>query len=733
MTKEIHINMKRLLVCAVIFVFIMSLVGAGVLMQKPRVLANEITISNPRMIEDSTMSSGQKVTWDCVWFGDYPQTEVITTEMLENSSNHIQRYEKLGAVSWYSLFAEHALVSDALYEKLQKSASWDENDDTTIDGIRYHRITKEDAQHVTKLENSTLCYRWSDDITYHYFKYEPIKWRVLSVDDSYMLLLSDVILDCQAFYMASSYPAQWSDSTIRSWLNGYEAKENAYWLDYTSDNFIDRAFNATEQAMVKNTELKNVGNLQYTSGPPTMKDTVDKIFLLSESEVYTDTAVSYGFTESRSVYDEARISYSSIYAKAMGTYLIANDWWLRSQGGISSFKAHVSEYGEVSSNGTKQDFTENMGIRPALYLDVNANDLYSYAGVVCSDGTDTEVGGIIKPSHNHSYNGEWKYDNDEHWKSCECGAIDMMEEHVWDEGSITKEATATDKGEMLFTCNICKMTKTEDIPLLEEKPGDLVNEKVDIRYMNIAEIDNLFYCGEAITPSVTMTGDKGKLLEGRDYSVCYENNINVGEAKIIIQGCGEYIGKRIITFQIAPFDASELSTTLKGKDGQIYRATYNKKAIKLKTAFKIATTNNGKKVYLQPKEGIDYSVRFQNNKKIGTASIIYTFKGNYQGTLTKNFQIVPPKTKVTSVKKRGSKIVLKWKKISSCDRYEVYRANAKNGTYNKIATVKGKKKCTYTDKKAKKGKKYYYKVKTCKKVKGKIYKSDFSNVKKGKR
>ncbi len=270
---------------------------------------------------------------------------------------------------------------------------------------------------------------------------------------------------------------------------------------------------------------------------------------------------------------------------------------------------------------------------------------------------------------------------------------------------------------------------TENDELVE----DIQAQVVPMQKTTVVAIPDQVYCGQAITPTFSISYNGITLVAGQDYTSTYQNNVNVGTAKVTIQGCGKYKGTKILTFDIAPFDASKLSTTLKGKDGQIYRATYTKKPIKLKTAFKIATINNGKKVYLQPKEGIDYSVRFQNNKKIGTASIIYTFKGNYQGTLTKKFQIVPPKTKVTSVKKRGSKIVLKWKKVSSCDRYEVYRATAKNGTYNKIATVKGKKKCTYTDKKAKKGKKYYYKVKACKKVKGKVYKSDFSNVKKGKR
>ena len=34
-------------------------------------------LSDPRIEKDSSMKAGQKVTWDCVWFGSYPQAEVV--------------------------------------------------------------------------------------------------------------------------------------------------------------------------------------------------------------------------------------------------------------------------------------------------------------------------------------------------------------------------------------------------------------------------------------------------------------------------------------------------------------------------------------------------------------------------------------------------------------------------------------------------------------------------------
>lgn len=64
--------------------------------------------------------------------------------------------------------------------------------------------------------------------------------------------------------------------------------------------------------------------------------------------------------------------------------------------------------------------------------------------------------------------------------------------------------------------------------------------------------------------------------------------------------------------------------------------------------------------------------------------------------------------KIASLKnsKKGQ-VVVKYNKVNSAKQYVIYRAEKKNGTYKKLGTSK---KTSYTDKKAKKGKTYYYKV-----------------------
>ena len=55
----------------------------------------------------------------------------------------------------------------------------------------------------------------------------------------------------------------------------------------------------------------------------------------------------------------------------------------------------------------------------------------------------------------------------------------------------------------------------------------------------------------------------------------------------------------------------------------------------------------------------------------------------------------------------AKKITVKWSSVTGAKNYVVYRATKKNGKYTKIGTTSS---CDFTDKKAAKGKTYYYKV-----------------------
>lgn len=74
-------------------------------------------------------------------------------------------------------------------------------------------------------------------------------------------------------------------------------------------------------------------------------------------------------------------------------------------------------------------------------------------------------------------------------------------------------------------------------------------------------------------------------------------------------------------------------------------------------------------------------------------------------------------------------ITVKWKKVKKADGYQIYRATSKKGKYKKIKTVKKASTVTYTNKKLKAGKKYYYKVRAYQKKGKKTRYSKFSAIK----
>lgn len=377
-----HINLSRLTAFILSVAMLAGFCPQGVSLADipitlPKVNAAE-NISNPRIVKDSSMDAGQKVTWDCVYFGNYPQSEITSKD-------------------------------GSIYNTLKNATGWDENNDITIGGTKYRRLKGEDATFAIGEDADTdECYDWNGDYkTYHYFKYEPIKWRVLNRNGNDAFLLADIALDDQK-YNTNYEDVTWETSSMRSWLNGYGASMNQPKADYSRKNFINSAFTSTQRNIIKTTGVVNNNNIDY--GTTGGKNTSDKVFLLSESEVYnTDTAAGYGFAKGYSTYDEARRSRCSTYAYAMGTWRYYHDtdaeytkyngnvwWWLRSSGDDSSSATGVIDYGWVDGSG--RNVHRNVhGVRPALHLNLSSSNLYSYAGTVCSDAMKSGESGTNNP------------------------------------------------------------------------------------------------------------------------------------------------------------------------------------------------------------------------------------------------------------------------------------------------------------------------------------------------
>uniref|UniRef100_UPI003FF082D6 protein kinase domain-containing protein n=1 Tax=Anaerobutyricum hallii TaxID=39488 RepID=UPI003FF082D6 len=264
-------------------------------------------LHNPKIENDPFVKSGKKVIWDCLWFGKYPQKQITQED-------------------------------GAIYSVLKNEINWDLNNDVIINGSKYH-----------KTENN-------------YFKYEPIKWRVLHYENSEAFLLADAILDSQPYH-SENEEIDWEKSSIRAWLN---------------NEFINKAFSNEENKAINTVELINKDNSKY--GTQGGKNTSDKLFLLSLSEVdETEESKEYGFWDKKT-----RKCKNDNFSEE--TYF----WWLRSPGNSSHDAAGVYYYGWVFGYG--YDVQEPAGgIRPALYLNLSSSDFFSYAGTISSEGTEDAV------------------------------------------------------------------------------------------------------------------------------------------------------------------------------------------------------------------------------------------------------------------------------------------------------------------------------------------------------
>lgn len=98
----------------------------------------------------------------------------------------------------------------------------------------------------------------------------------------------------------------------------------------------------------------------------------------------------------------------------------------------------------------------------------------------------------------------------------------------------------------------------------------------------------------------------------------------------------------------------------------------------------------------------------------------------------KEIQIAKPSRVVKLKIKKSSKrsVKISWKKQKNASGYEVYRSTKKNKSFKKITTLKKAGKVIYVNKKLKKGKTYYYKVRAYKVVSGKKVYGKFSTIKK---
>lgn len=239
----------------------------------------------------------------------------------------------------------------------------------------------------------------------------------------------------------------------------------------------------------------------------------------------------------------------------------------------------------------------------------------------------------------------------------------------------------------------------------------------DFTKASVDDINDYVYNGSDITPEVKVTYENRVLKKGEDYNVTYLNNLKVGTATVEINGIGAYSGTLTKTFKIIE------NSFLKAQVDDIKNYVYNRNNI----------TPEVKVIYENKvlKKGEDYSVTYQNNLKVGTATAVINGIGGYSGKITKNFEIWPKGTTISKLSKDKNKTKVTWKKQKAeTTGYEIkYSTNKNFKSGNKTVKINKNKTTSATIKKLKSKKKYYVKIRTYKFVNGRKYYSDWSKAK----
>ena len=123
---------------------------------------------------------------------------------------------------------------------------------------------------------------------------------------------------------------------------------------------------------------------------------------------------------------------------------------------------------------------------------------------------------------------------------------------------------------------------------------------------------------------------------------------------------------------------------------------------------------------------MDYTVQYINNRRIGTATITITGMGDYSGTASTHFLIVPRGVSLSEPESGKGTLTLKWKPGSNIDGYEIEYGLKKDFKGAKKIKLKGAKNDEYEITKLRAKKTYYVRIRTWKKVKGKTYYSEWS-------
>ncbi|WP_288869308.1 cellulase family glycosylhydrolase [uncultured Ruminococcus sp.] len=223
------------------------------------------------------------------------------------------------------------------------------------------------------------------------------------------------------------------------------------------------------------------------------------------------------------------------------------------------------------------------------------------------------------------------------------------------------------------------------------------------------------YDGTYKKPAATVTFGGLVLQEGKDYTISYRNNLNVGVTTVIATGMGDYTGYTSKNFTITK--RALAGGTVSVASSVSFTGSNITPSVTVKVAGRTLTS------------GTDYTVSYSNNKNVGTSNVYVYGKGNYSGSLSAKFDIVPAKQQIQKLETKYKGFYIDWAQKGSATGYDVeYSVKANmSGAVSKHLTAN--KPDTLTVSGLSGDKTYYVRVRSYTNVNGKVYYGAWSDVK----
>ncbi len=327
--------------------------------------------------------TGNYSTGDYIYYGTYPQSEV-TDSALVSALN--------GASGSWKSYGYYSGTGD-WDDGQMKPSDYMRYKDVSYNGSKYRAVTFDSYRlYCTGYTSSSNEQQRNGYYTgnVYWFKYEPIKWRVL--DPSTGLIMCDIAIDSQAYnnYIYHNGSGDYGNSSCTYYANNYAKSSIRAWLN---KDFYNTAFSSDQKSNIVSTTLDNSSSYSPAYDAPS---TTDKIFLLSYNDSINS---SYGFNSTPSAYDTARQLKSTDYAKCQGCYQNTSDsypgncrWWLR-----SPFYDNVASEIDFDGDSGHDSYVYQTyrGVVPALRLSNLKSD---YAGSEIGVGDEENLYSLVSNS-----------------------------------------------------------------------------------------------------------------------------------------------------------------------------------------------------------------------------------------------------------------------------------------------------------------------------------------------